>query len=122
VEVAAEWRKLSMARKFRELMADWSPERVQAVEARTQQMLREMPLVELRRQLNLTQEALAAALGTSQASVSKLERRRDISLSSLRRYVEAMGGELEITARFPEGEIRLDPWDPEPASGETAQL
>jgi DNA-binding XRE family transcriptional regulator len=111
-----------MARKFRELMADWSPERVQAVEARTQQMLREMPLVELRRQLNLTQEALAAALGTSQASVSKLERRRDISLSSLRRYVEAMGGELEITARFPEGEIRLDPWDPEPASGETAQL
>ena len=70
-----------------------------------------MPLVELRRQLNLTQEALATALGTSQASVSKLERRSDIYLSSLRRYVEALGGELEITARFPDGEIRLDHWE-----------
>jgi DNA-binding XRE family transcriptional regulator len=101
-----------MARKFRELMADWSPARVAAVEARTQDMLREMPLVELRRQLNLTQDALAAALGTSQASVSKLERRSDIYLSTLRRYVEAMGGELEITARFPDGAIRLDQWEP----------
>ena len=101
-----------MAKKFRELMADWSPERVAAVEARTQEMLREMPLVELRRQLNLTQEALATVLGTSQASVSKLERRSDIYLSTLRRYVEAMGGELEITARFPDGEIRLDQWSP----------
>jgi DNA-binding XRE family transcriptional regulator len=104
-----------MAKKFRELMADWSPERIAAVEARTQEMLREMPLVELRRQLNLTQEALAEALGTSQASVSKLEHRSDIYLSTLRRYVEAMGGELEITARFPHGAIRLDQWEPEPA-------
>jgi transcriptional regulator with XRE-family HTH domain len=111
-----------MARKFKELMADWSPERVEAVQARTREMLREMPLVELRRQLNLTQEALAAALGTSQASVSKLERRSDISLSSLRRYVEAMGGELEITARFPDGAIRLDPWDPDAANAEAVQI
>jgi DNA-binding XRE family transcriptional regulator len=106
-----------MARKFRELMAGWSPERIAAVEARTQEMLREMPLVELRRQLNLTQEALAAALGTSQASVSKLERRSDIYLSTLRRYVQAMGGELEITARFPDGAIRLDPWEPASVRG-----
>ena len=101
-----------MARKFRELMADWPADRVAAVEARTQEMLREMPLVEVRRQLNVTQEALATALGTSQASVSKLERRSDIYLSTLRRYVEALGGKLEITARFPDGEIRLDEWQP----------
>lgn len=106
-----------MARKFRELTADWDPERLAAVEARTQELLREMPLVELRRQLNLTQEALADALGTSQASVSKLERRSDIYLSTLRRYVEAMGGELEITARFPHGEIRLDQWKPAAVHG-----
>lgn len=101
-----------MARKFRELMADWPADRLAAVEARTQEMLREMPLVEVRRQLNVTQEALAVALGTSQASVSKLERRSDIYLSTLRRYVEALGGQLEITARFPDGEIRLDEWQP----------
>jgi transcriptional regulator with XRE-family HTH domain len=110
-----------MARKFRDLMAGWSPERVQAVEARAQEMLREMPLVELRRQLNLTQEGLARALGTSQASVSKLERRSDIYLSTLRRYVEAMGGELEITARFPDGEIRLDQWNPDPVPAEATR-
>jgi DNA-binding XRE family transcriptional regulator len=101
-----------MAKKFRDLMADWPPERIAAVEARTQEMLREMPLIELRRQLNVTQERLADALGTSQASVSKLERRSDIYLSTLRRYVEALGGTLEITARFPDGEIRLDQWKP----------
>lgn len=106
-----------MPRKFRDLMSGWSPERVAAVEARTQEMLREMPLVELRRQLNLTQEALAEALGTSQASVSKLERRSDIYLSTLRRYVEAMGGELEITARFPDEVIRLDQWEAASAGG-----
>jgi transcriptional regulator with XRE-family HTH domain len=111
-----------MARKFRELMTGWSPERVEAVEARTREMLREMPLVELRRQLNLTQEALAQALGTSQASVSKLERRSDIYLSTLRRYVQAMGGELEIRARFPDGEIRLDQWMPEPAPSSASRV
>lgn len=99
-----------MARKFRELTAGWSAERIAAVEVRTQEMIREMPLVELRRQLDLTQEQLASALGTSQASVSKLERRSDLYLSTLRRYVEALGGELEITARFPDGDIRLDEW------------
>lgn len=106
-----------MAKKFRDLMADWPAERIAAVEARTQEMLREMPLIELRRQLNVTQERLADALGTSQASVSKLERRSDIYLSTLRRYVEALGGTLEITARFPDGEIRLDQWKPASVHG-----
>ncbi|HEX6040413.1 XRE family transcriptional regulator [Longimicrobium sp.] len=96
-----------MARKFKELVADWSPERVAAVEERTRELLREMPISELRQARNVTQEALAASLGTSQASVSKLERRNDMYLSSLRRMVRAMGGDLEITARFPDGDIRL---------------
>jgi transcriptional regulator with XRE-family HTH domain len=70
-------------------------------------MLRDMPLTELRQARKITQAALAEALGTTQASVSKLERRSDMYLSSLRRLVEAMGGELEITARFPDGDVRL---------------
>lgn len=96
-----------MARKFRELTADWSPERVAAVEERTREMLREMAISELRQARNITQEALAESLGTSQASVSKLERRNDMYISSLRRMVEAMGGRLEITACFPDGDVRL---------------
>ena len=97
-----------MARKFRELMADWSPERIAEVEAGAREMLLETPLYRLRQARNVTQDELAAAMGTTQASVSKLERRPDVYLSSVRRYVEAMGGELEITARFPDGAFRLN--------------
>ncbi len=96
-----------MARKFRDLMADWSPERIAEVEAGAREMLLEMPLYRLRQSRNLTQDEVAEAMGTSQASVSKLERRSDVYLSSARRYVEAMGGELEITARFPDAAFRL---------------
>ncbi len=111
-----------MAKKWSELASKMAPEQRARAAERANEILREMPLVELRRQLNLTQEALAEALGTSQASVSKLERRSDLYLSTLRRYVEALGGELEITARFADGEIRLDRWNPEPASAETAHV
>ena len=65
-------------------------------------------LRELRAVLGFTQEALANRLGVQQAAVSRLERRSDITLSSLRRYVEALGGQLEITVRTPDGEqLRL---------------
>jgi transcriptional regulator with XRE-family HTH domain len=97
-----------MAKKFRDLIADWSPERIARVEAEAAAMLREMRLDELRRARLKTQQDMAAALRTSQASVSKLERRTDMYLSTLRRYVQAMGGELEIIARFPEGPVRLE--------------
>ena len=66
-----------------------------------------MPLYRLRQARNLTQDELAAGLGTTQASVSKLERRSDVYLSSARRYVAAMGGRMEITVRFPDGAFRL---------------
>lgn len=61
-------------------------------------------LRELRAALGFTQEQLASRLGVQQAAVSRLERRPDITLGSLRRYVEALGGELEINVRTPDGE------------------
>jgi DNA-binding XRE family transcriptional regulator len=61
-------------------------------------------LRELRAALGFTQEQLATRLGVQQAAVSRLERRPDITLRSLRRYVEALGGELEINVRTPDGE------------------
>jgi transcriptional regulator with XRE-family HTH domain len=76
-------------------------------EARARAMLAEMPLQELRLARGLTQEALAAALKVRQASISKLERRTDMYISSLRSHIEALGGELEIVARFPDGEVRI---------------
>lgn len=66
-----------------------------------------LSLAKLRHARQLSQEALAERLGARQASVSKLERRTDLHLSTLRAYVEALGGTLEITARFPEGEVPI---------------
>ena len=97
-----------MAKKFRDLIAHWSPEEIAQIEAEAAKMLREMRLQELRQARRLTQQEMALALEMSQASVSKLERRTDMYLSTLRRYVQAMGGELEIIARFPEGPVRLE--------------
>lgn len=64
----------------------------------------EMPLRELRRARELSQARLAETLEMTQSEVSKIERRTDLYLSTLRSYIEAMGGELEIIARFPDGD------------------
>lgn len=97
-----------MAKKYSELRAAMPPEdRARAAELAAQ-MLAELPLPLLRMARGLTQQEIATILGSTQASVSRLERRDDLHLSTLRRYVSALGGELEITARFPDGSIRLD--------------
>ena len=96
-----------MATKFCDVRERLSPERQQRIRERTQELLGELPLQELRQARALSQEELAEVLGLNQATISKLERRTDMYLSSLRRFVEAMGGELEITASFPEGRVRI---------------
>jgi transcriptional regulator with XRE-family HTH domain len=68
----------------------------------TDAMERELSLADLRRARSMTQDQLASDLHVGQASIAKLERRADMYLSTLRRFVEAMGGELEIVARFPD--------------------
>jgi len=70
-------------------------------------MLADVALDELRRARELSQEELARTLGVNQASISKLERRTDMYLSTLRKYVEALGGELEIRAHFRECSVRI---------------
>ncbi len=94
-------------KKFSELRATMSPERQARAAARTEEMIAEMPLTELRQARRLSQETIAAAMGGKQAGVSKLERRTDWYVSTLRNYIKAMGGELEIVARFPEGAVRI---------------
>jgi len=95
-------------KKFRDLIAAMPPEHRGQVEARARQMLAEMRLQELRKARRLSQVALAKTLKAQQATISKLERRTDMYVSSLRQYINAMGGELEIIARFPEGAVRIN--------------
>ncbi len=96
-----------MATKFSTIREGLSPERQERIRVRTEELLEELPLQELRQARAWSQEELAEVLGLNQATISKLERRTDMYLSSLRRFIEAMGGELEITASFPEGRVRI---------------
>lgn len=93
---------MAKTRKFvelrREVVAD--PERASRVAAMEAAIERALVLGELRERRSLSQASLAEALGTSQARVSQLESQSDLYLSTLRRYVEALGGELEVAAVF----------------------
>ena len=100
-----------MAKKFRNLRNSMSQERREKIDAMTRDMLAEMPMYELRRARQLSQEQLADVLDIKQGSVSKLERRTDLYISTLRRYIEAMGGELTLQARFPEGSVTITQLD-----------
>lgn len=77
------------------------------VDAMTQDLLAEIPMHALRDALHFTQQQLAEELGVKQGSVSKMERRPDHLVSTLRRFVEAMGGELELRAHFPTGSVSI---------------
>jgi transcriptional regulator with XRE-family HTH domain len=67
-----------------------------------------MPLDALRDARQLTQVQMAQLLKISQGAVSKVERRTDMFVSTLRNYVRAIGGDLQIRAVFPEGEVVID--------------
>lgn len=96
-----------MAKKFQNLRNKMSRDRRDKIDAMTKGLLAEMPMHELRRARQLSQEQLAEMLKIRQGSVSKLERRTDLYISTLRRYIEAMGGELTLQARFPEGAVTI---------------
>lgn len=103
-----------MARKFKELRERMSPERRQRNQERAAAILLAMDLVELRGKVELTQEELASRLDITQSNVSRLERRRDMLISTLRDVVEAMGGELHLVAEFPDGPVEIRQFDGEP--------
>ena len=79
------------------------PAQRKKVEARAAELIAEqMTLCELRRARKLTQVRVAKALGITQDSVSRLEKRSDLLLSTLRKTVKAMGGNLSLVAEFPD--------------------
>jgi hypothetical protein len=66
-----------------------------------------MTLTELRQIRKLSQQALAVSMKKKQPNLSKMERNPDMYVSTLRSFIEAMGGNLEIIAQFPEGNVRI---------------
>ena len=100
-----------MARNFKELRAKMDPERRERVEHRVKEALKAMPLEGLRDARELTQVQLAQVLNVSQGAVSKVERRTDMYISTLRSYVRAIGGDLQIRAVFPEGDVLIDQFE-----------
>lgn len=92
-----------MSTSLAEKMKALSPARRKKVEARAASLIaEEMSLRELRRARRLTQARIAKHLNIGQESVSRLEKRTDLHLSTLRHYVEAMGGSLTLLAEFPD--------------------
>lgn len=96
-----------MAKKFSELRIKMSPDSRERSDATAQVMLAEMPLNELRQARGLSQKMLADVLHVQQPSIAKLEKRTDMYISTLRSHIEAMGGELEVVAKFPDGSIKI---------------
>lgn len=100
-----------MSKAFNVLRKKMSKTAQKASADKTKQMLKEMPLQELRQAHQMSQERMAELLDTKQANVSRIERRTDMYISTLRSYIEAMGGELDIVARFPDGEVHINQFE-----------
>lgn len=92
-----------MATTLKDKIRSLEPKRRAKVEARIAELVaEEMSLRDLRRALAKTQASMARTLGIGQEGVSRLEQRSDLLLSTLRSYIEAMGGRLHLVAEFPE--------------------
>jgi DNA-binding transcriptional regulator YiaG len=96
-----------MTKKFSTLRAKMPAKARTRSRQRAEELIRAMSLNELRRARRITQGRLATAMQTSQSEVSKLEQRTDAYVSTLQSYVRALGGELDIVARFPDGSFRI---------------
>jgi transcriptional regulator with XRE-family HTH domain len=87
-----------MARNLEQVMEKLPRKRRDKVERRAAELA---TLKDLRQAVELTQEDLAASLGVGQDTISRLEQRSDMLISTLKRYVQAMGGQLDLVAKFP---------------------
>jgi DNA-binding XRE family transcriptional regulator len=102
---------MNKPRPFEELEAEVLADPVRRSQVATYKRAMEdaLALAELRAQRGLTQIAVANALGVTQANISRIEHEEDLYLSTLRGYLAALGGELEINAVFPDGTVTLVP-------------
>ena len=94
-------------RGFSDLVAKLPRERQVRIGRLAKKMRQDMDLAQLREARALSQAALGEILHVEQPAVAKLEKRADMYVSTLRRFIEAMGGELEIVAKFPDRDVRI---------------
>lgn len=100
-----------MAKKWKELRDKMTPEARADVDARVKTLRAEMPLHKLRQAVKMSQERMADLMDIGQPSVSKIERQTDMYVSTVRSYVEALGGELQIIAKMPDGDVQISRFD-----------
>jgi transcriptional regulator with XRE-family HTH domain len=118
----------TMTHKWKDIRRKLSPEREAETRSYVRSVVQAATLNQLREARNLTQANLASVLGVNQGSVSKMEKRTDMYLSTLRSFIQAMGGQLQIKAVFPDGEVEIDQFknvsnsaaDPEQADNRNA--
>lgn len=96
-----------MAKKFENLEKQMDPKRLARAKAQAKEVMAEMLLAEIRKEAGFTQEDIAKTIGIKQPSLSKLESQDDIQVSTLQRLIQALGGQLELIAHMPGGDIRI---------------
>ncbi len=97
-----------MAKNFKTLQSKMSPESLARSQEKARRYSAEMALDELREAREMTQDTLASILNVNQSAISKLERRADMYISTLKSVVKAMGGDLRIEAVFPDGKVAIN--------------
>jgi transcriptional regulator with XRE-family HTH domain len=92
---------------FDKLKKGLRPESLEKAGAKAREMMAEMLLAEIRKEAGFTQDDIAKALGIRQPSLSKLESQDDMQISTLQRLIQALGGQLELIAHMPGGDIQI---------------
>jgi transcriptional regulator with XRE-family HTH domain len=101
-----------MAKSFDALVMRTTTKRTRDRAARrTQELLQELLLSEIRKLAGKSQQEVADAIGIKQPSLSKLEKQSDMQISTLQRIVKALGGKLEVIAKFPKGTVKIQQFD-----------
>jgi DNA-binding XRE family transcriptional regulator len=100
-----------MTHKWRDIRRTLSPEQEEETRQYVKSVVQAVSLNQLREARSLTQANLAKVLGVNQGSVSKMEKRTDMYVSTLRSFIQAMGGQLQIKAVFPEGEVQIEQFE-----------
>jgi transcriptional regulator with XRE-family HTH domain len=100
-----------MAHKWRDIRGTFSPEQEAEIARRVKEAAGVMTLYQLREARSLTQVNLAKVLNVNQGAVSRMEKRTDMYVSTLRNFIQAMGGQLQVKAVFPEGEVEIEQFE-----------
>ncbi len=92
---------------FQHVAKRYPPKVLEKAQVRFQELRREMLLREIRQTLQLPQSRVAKAAGIKQSNLSRIERQRDMQIATLRRIVSALGGKLEVIAKFKDVDVRI---------------